>query len=122
MGWIESRCIDLDRKATSANVFTVVTKIGRAGGLFHLTGVSGMCPDGNDRQVRIGVRRNEKTLYLRTLLLANDNYYYFASFDVVIPSSWQVVLRIEGHADGDMINLNVLGWLEFAGPERIAGD
>lgn len=67
--------------------------------------------DNGGSRVEIGISYGSVTLYVQTLVLTSDTYFYKMTSTLIVPKGYQVVLKFSAHAAGDIFLANVTGEL-----------
>lgn len=97
------------REATSVDTFTA--KFPRVDSCDYVLvrSISVANEDNTQGEIDIGLMYNNLALWVKTFAIGTAGYFYKMPGTIVVPKGYQIVIRISGHSDGDMIYANATG-------------
>lgn len=99
----------LIREATSTDTFTAKFPKVDSCDFIMVRSVSVTNETNDSGEIDIGLMYNNLALWVKTFAMGTAGYFYKMPGTIVVPRGYQLVIRVSGHKDGDMIYANATG-------------
>jgi hypothetical protein len=96
------------REATSTDAFTIKSTRQSDGSSIRVKTVSVQNVNSNSKTVDIGFYTGGYAVYLETLTLTTAGQTYISRLDVLIPASYQIIVRVNSPTSGDLYYINIM--------------
>lgn len=59
--------------------------------------------------IHVGIKYNNLALWIETLAITTAGTFYKMKGSLIVPKDYQIVIKVEDHADGDKVYANATG-------------
>lgn len=101
---------ELQAVSDGSDNFDVISETRKIGELFCCQAVCVANLTSAKKLAQIGIKRSGKNIWLKTIYMADDDYFY--TFDTIfyMPIDHRIIVRFINTNDGDELRVNIFGY------------
>lgn len=101
---------DLQAISDGSTNFDVISEYRKIGELFCCQAVCVANLTSAGKLAQIGIKRAEKNIWLKTIVMTDDDYFYTFDTTFYMPITHRIIVRFINTNDGDVLRVNIFGY------------